>query len=130
MRVKESQVAQTFDSAKRKTQSPETGLLKLRVRAFRRGGFWHAECLDLALVARRDSEAAALRALLEQIRDYLTGAFESGASHDLVPRHSPRSHFAQYYVEAVVEGILRWLRPTDIHTYQMPFDPQGRCLCA
>ena len=123
-------MAQTLDPAKRKTHSPETGLLKVRVRTYRRGDFWYAECLDLALVARRDSETAALRTLFEQVHEYLAGATESGAWHDLVPRHSPFSHFVEYYVEVVVEGILRWLRPTDTHTYQMPFDQQGRCLCA
>lgn len=113
-----------------KTESQqERGHLTLRVRIFRKGENWYAECIDLSLITRRPTADDALKALYEQALVYLNDAWQSGDWNEVVPRPASwRRHF-WYYLAAALDFARHIIgRSLEGTTYKVPIDSQGHLL--
>ena len=80
-----------------------------------------AECIDLGLLVEADTQLEAREKLHQQICSYVEIAFERENPSDLIPRRSPVSGFAWYYlISAVVHG--RAFRRTALMSFRLPIE--------
>jgi hypothetical protein len=107
--------------------------LALRVRDFRKGEFWYAECIDLSLITRRPDRDEALKVLIEQVNLYLQDARESGHWERMVPRPASwRRAFWYYFDVVMVTGFVRRRSASGVGraTYRIPTDGRGNLVWA
>ena len=70
--------------------------LPLRCFAYKSRGVFYAECLDLSLLSRGQTEEDAVARLQEQMFSYVAAAFD-GDPKGLIPRKAPTSSWIRYY---------------------------------
>jgi len=119
------------DSASAAERQDPAPLLELRIRLYRKGADWLAECLDLDLLTKRPTQREALQALINEIKLYLESAIEFGKFDLLVPRPAPASHWLNYYTASIVDEARRVLNGVGLGTtYSLPIDRRGHSFCA
>lgn len=78
--------------------------VRLRCYSYLRQGRWYAECIDLDLISRGESQDEAIGKLQEAMYGYLQVAFE-GNQKGLVMRRSPFSHRLRYRFHRLLERL-------------------------
>ena len=76
-----------------------------RCYAYRDKEGYYAICLDLMLIARRDTLDEAVNELQEVILGYLESAYAGGWEKDLIPRPAPREDWLRYYWLLVLNTV-------------------------
>jgi len=107
-------------------------LLPIRCFTYRKGGLFYAECLDLNLLTRGDSEEEAIGRLQEEMFAYVHTVLDGGSTEGLIPRKAPFLSWAKYYTYLLMDRLLGWLTrrrlPTRIHeTFDLCASKPIRC---
>lgn len=93
--------------------------LPIRCFTYRKGARFYAECLDLNLLTRGDSEEEAIGRLQEEMFAYIHAVLDGGSTEGLIPRKAPLWSWVKYYSyllrDRLVWPLTRRHRPTRIH---------------
>jgi hypothetical protein len=72
------------------------GVFRLHCHSYKQGGNFYAECLNLNLLARGNTQEEAVSRLQEQMFSYVRAALR-GDTRGLIPRNAPASNWIRYY---------------------------------
>lgn len=81
-------------------------LLPLRCFSYRKGRYYYAECVDLDLISRGDSDEEAIGRLQEQMFGYVQTVIDGGSAKGLIPRRAPLTSWIRYYCQTAVARIV------------------------
>lgn len=90
--------------------------LPIRCFIYRKGSQYYAECLDLNLLARGESEEEAIGRLQEEMFAYVHTVFDGGPTGGLIPRNAPFRSWVKYYTYLVRDRLLWWLTRRHLST--------------
>ncbi len=82
-------------------------ILPIRCFRYRKGDQYYAECLDLDLIARGDTEEEAIGRLQGQMFGYVHTVTEEGSAKGLIPRRAPLSSWIHYYATRTFDRLAR-----------------------
>ncbi len=96
--------------------------LPIRCFTFKAGSRFYAQCLDLNLISRGETEEEAIGRLQESMFGYVMAAFD-GDPKGLVPRRAPLASWARYYVHELRQLFRRGRTHTQVH-FEVPNAPK------
>lgn len=107
-------------------------VLPIRCFTYRKDGRFYAECLDLNLITRGESEEEAIGRLQEEMFAYVHAVLDGGPTKGLLPRRAPLWSWIHYYLyllkDRLVWTVTRRHIPTRIHeTFNLGNSPFIRC---
>ena len=94
--------------------------IRLRCLSYRRSGQYFAECIDLDLISRGETQEEAIGKLQEAMYGYLKVAFE-GDTKGLILRRSPFSHRLRYHLQRLAERIAGHRKHFMPYTADIPY---------
>lgn len=96
-------------------------VMPIRCFTFRSGSRFYAQCLDLNLISRGNTEEEAIGRLQESMFGYVATTFD-GDPTGLIPRRAPVGSWVRYFLHRSIQLLKRLFSRRDIKHVQVHFE--------